>query len=465
MHTMKYVILLLSSLSMLAQTLPTKELSYEEFLGYVKKFHPRAKMAQLQLSEAQASLMAARGAFDPKIEVDFSQKQFMGKEYYGLLNSSFKIPTWYGIEVKAGFDNNDGVFLNPENTMPQQGLYSVGISVPLGQGLWINQRMADLQKAKAQLNLSRAQQTLDAIDVLYDASLAYFEWKKSDQEVRLYTQYVQNATVRYGAIKTLIIQGDKPGIDSIEAGINVRNRKLNLSEAQLKRTKAKLELANFLWLDNLIPMELQDDIVPEVNLENTIQNTLGTTEILTANIDIEQHPKIAALNQKRSLLDIDRKLKANMLLPKADVGYQYLSEDRYRNTPFENNYKLGMNVNFPLFLRKERGNLKLAKLKVQDVQWEISLERVQLSNKIKGQQAAVKTMEEQKNMAKQLTQDYQTMLRAEERLFGLGESSFFILNMRENNLVSAQITAIQLENSYFQSNAKLYQTTAQTQAK
>jgi outer membrane protein TolC len=306
---------------------------------------------------------------------------------------------------------------------------------------------------------------LDAIDVLYDASLAYFEWKKSDQEVRLYTQYVQNATVRYGAIKTLIIQGDKPGIDSIEAGINVRNRKLNLSEAQLKRTKAKLELANFLWLDNLIPMELQDDIVPEVNLENTIQNTLGTTEILTANIDIEQHPKIAALNQKRSLLDIDRKLKANMLLPKADVGYQYLSEDRYRNTPFENNYKLGMNVNFPLFLRKERGNLKLAKLKVQDVQWEISLERVQLSNKIKGQQAAVKTMEEQKNMAKQLTQDYQTMLRAEERLFGLGESSFFILNMRENNLVSAQITAIQLENSYFQSNAKLYQTTAQTQTK
>jgi hypothetical protein len=41
--------------------------------------------------------------------------------------------------------------------------------------------------------------------------------------------------------------------------------------------------------------------------------------------------------------------------------------------------------------------------------------------------------------------------------------SFFILNMRENNLVSAQITAIQLENQYFQSNAKLYQTSAQTQ--
>jgi outer membrane protein TolC len=55
------------------------------------------------------------------------------------------------------------------------------------------------------------------------------------------------------------------------------------------------------------------------------------------------------------------------------------------------------------------------------------------------------------------------MLRAEERLFGLGESSFFILKMRENNLLSAQITAIQLENQYFQSNAKLYQTSAQTQ--
>jgi hypothetical protein len=43
-------------------------------------------------------------------------------------------------------------YLNPENTVPNAGLTSLGISVPLGQGLFINQRMADLRKAKMQMH-------------------------------------------------------------------------------------------------------------------------------------------------------------------------------------------------------------------------------------------------------------------------------------------------------------------------
>jgi hypothetical protein len=41
-------------------------------LGYVKKFHPLVKTANLEINKAQASLMAARGAFDPK-KVDFDK--------------------------------------------------------------------------------------------------------------------------------------------------------------------------------------------------------------------------------------------------------------------------------------------------------------------------------------------------------------------------------------------------------
>ena len=128
-----------------------KELNYNEFLGFVKKYHPMVKSANLEINMAQANLMMARGGFDPKIEVDFDQKKYKGKEYYSVLNSSFKIPTWYGIEIKAGFDNSEGIFINPENTLPNQGLTSLGITIPIGQGLLINQRMADLRKAKIQI--------------------------------------------------------------------------------------------------------------------------------------------------------------------------------------------------------------------------------------------------------------------------------------------------------------------------
>ena len=227
----------------------TKELTYNEFLGFVKKYHPLVKSANLEINQAQANLMMARGGFDPKIEVDFEQKKFKDNQYYSILNSSFKIPTWYGVEIKAGFDNNEGIYLNPENTVPNQGLTSLGISVPLGQGLFINQRMADLRKAKIQVKLSQAERNLMAVSVLYDASVAYFNWKRNYNEVTLYQTYLNNANIRYQGIAKSIEQGDKPAIDSVEAGIIVRNRKLSLEESRLKLAKAQLELSNFLWLE------------------------------------------------------------------------------------------------------------------------------------------------------------------------------------------------------------------------
>ena len=49
-----------------------------------------------------------------------------------------------------------------------------------------------------------------------------------------------------------------------------------------------------------------------------------------------------------------------------------------------------------------------------------------------------------------------TMLKAEERLFSIGESSLFLINTRENNLVSAQLAEINLENRFYVSNSMLF---------
>lgn len=439
-----------------AQNVVSKEFDYNEFLGYVKKYHPLVKNANLEISKAQANLMMARGGFDPKIEVDFSEKQFKDKEYYSILNSSFKIPTWYGVEIKAGFDNSEGVYLNPQNTLPNQGLTSLGITVPLGQGLLINQRMADVRKAKMQIQLSQAERKLQAVAILYDASVAYFNWKKSFDEVILYEQYNKNAQIRFKGIKNLIQQGDKPAIDSIEAGIIVKNRTLNLIDAQLKLAKAKLELSNFIWLENNIPLELSDELIPETELEFTIQETLKTNDLLNADFSITNHPKINALQSKIDILNVDKKLKANMLLPKIDIGYSYLSEPSYFDQYQFENYKIGLDFYFPLFLRKERGGLKLAKYKIQETEFALSLEKVQLTNKINAQKMEIESLLKQKELVTSLAQDNSMMLNSEERLFSFGESSLFLINTRENNLVSAQLSKIALENRYFISNSELF---------
>ena len=442
----KILVFLLMGISLIAQEKKDNELTYNEFLGYVKKYHPMVKSANLQINNAQANLMMARGGFDPKIEVDFDKKQFKDKTYYSILNSSFKIPTWYGIEVKAGFDNSEGVYLNRENTLPNKGLSSLGINLPLGQGLLINQRMADLQKAKIQLRWSQAERKLQSIEVLYAASIAYFNWKLNYSQVQLYKNYLKNAEVRYNGVSRLIENGDKSAIDSIEAGITVRSRKLNLEDSELKLAKSKLELSNYLWLENNVPLEIQDNIIPEDQLGLTIQETLKTNDLLIPNTAIENHPKINALQSKIAILEVERKLKATNLLPKIDLGYYYLSEPSYWNSTNFENFKIGVNFSYPLFLRKERGGLQMAKFKIQDAQFALDLERVQLKNKIVSQQIEINSLVKQRKLISALVKDYDAMLTSEERLFTFGESSLFLINSRENNLVGSQLSELSMEN-------------------
>ncbi|OYX83443.1 MAG: transporter, partial [Flavobacteriales bacterium 32-34-25] len=86
----------------------------------------------------------------------------------------------------------------------------------------------------------------------------------------------------------------------------------------------------------------------------------------------------------------------------------------------------------------------------------MDLEKVQLNNKINAQKMEIESLLKQKELIKSLVEDNLMMLNSEERLFSFGESSLFLINTRENNLVSAQLSKIALENRFFVSNSELF---------
>jgi outer membrane protein TolC len=272
----------------------------------------------------------------------------------------------------------------------------------------------------------------------------------------MYENYTVNAKIRYQGILQLIKEGDKPAIDSVESGITLKSRLLSLEDSKLKLNKSKLELSNYLWLEDNIPLELSDELVPEAQLIANISETLKTNELQNNEFLINNHPKINALNNKVDMLDVDRKLKANALLPKVNVGYTYLSEPTYFDQFQFEDYKIGLDFYFPLFLRKERGSLKLAKFKIQETQFQLEVEKVQIQNKVKGQKVELESILKQNKLINELVNSNDLLLQSEERLFSFGESSLFLINTRENNLISAQLAKITLENRYFTSNAELF---------
>ena len=438
-----------------SQNVESSIMTLDEYLGYVKQFHPTVKQANLQVSQSQAAIMEARGGFDPKIEIDYLTKQFKSREYYTILNSAFKIPTWYGIEVKAAFDSSQGSFLNPEDNLPPNGLSSLGISIPLGQGLFINQRMASLRQAKIFNTLTIAERDLEIVNILSEAAKSYINWYRNYTEYKLYETFFNNATVRFKGIRGLISAGDKPAIDSVEAGIIVKNRKLNLEQSRIKVIKSGLELSNFLWLENNIPFELQPNIIPEENLENSIAETLkinGFNEI-----NLENHPKIISLQNKVKILEIEKRLKGDLLKPRIDFNYNYIAQNPVALQNFNNdNYKYGLSFSYPLFLRKERGSFRIAKFKLENAILDFDFENVSLRNKINAQIQEVNSLREQIKIATELVIDFETMLNSEERLFFFGESSIFLINARENSLLGSSLQKIDIYIRYFNSQADLF---------
>lgn len=456
-----YSLVLLFFLGVNAQEQDKVILNFKEYLGYVKKYHPIAKQAELKIDMGQANLMRSRGGFDPKIEVDYDRKEFKGTEYYDRLNAAFKIPTWYGLELKGNFEQNDGSYLNPSENVPDDGLYSAGVSMSLGQGFWINERMATLKRAKLLREQTKADRDLLVNQVLFEASLAYFQWLQDYQDSQILNNFFASAQMRFEGVRTTALAGEIAAIDTVEAKIAVQNRALDLEKAKVRFIKSSLELSNFLWLGDNLPVELNPNVIPDVGLGKDIDATL---EILGKPLDsfnLDNHPKLRSLGYKIDGLTVDKRLKANKLLPTIDLEYNIITSEPIAINAFEpQDYKGGLSINLPLFLRKERGDLKLAKIKLEDAKFEMDNAQIQIKNKIVAIFRELESFDKQNNLIDDIVGNYNIMLAAEERKFSYGESSLFLINTRESKLIDAKLKQNEVQNKYYSAKAKLFNSLA-----
>ena len=406
-----------------AQEQESEIFTLEEFLAMVKRYHPIVAQANLELSGAEAKLLKSRGAFDPKLEGGMKEKNFHGTEYYSLWHGTFKIPTWYGIDLKAGYEQNEGYYLNPENNTPDDGLWSAGVNIRLAQGLLYNERMNNLKQAKIFQQQSQLERNIQVNQVLADATKAYADWVYYFQNTSVYEEFLENALIRFEGIAT----------------------------------SSRLALSNYLWIED-IPLELEDRMKPSPETVD-FTSVLGIEQLLGNATTIEDHPKLQSLNYDLEAYDLDIRLKRNKLLPKIDVEYNFLSEEinepDYINT---NNYKAGVKVSFPLFLRKERGDLRLSKVKREQAEFKLSESAWKLSNKIKATEREILSLQEQMAIVSNIVNESEIMVEAEKRLFEMGESSIFYINTRENKLIDSILKMNKINNELNIAIAKLFET-------
>jgi outer membrane protein TolC len=439
----------------------------DAFLAIVRQNHPVARQGSLLVDQARANLQSIRGSFDPVLYYNNDQKTFDNKTYFNYLKSELVVPTWFGVEAYAGIENNFGDFRNTELTGNKSSY--AGVSVPLLKDLVLDKRRAALQQAKLFTQQSQWEQRNIINDLLFDAWVTYWNWARDYQVYQVLVNTVQINEFRYKLVKISFEQGDRAAIDTTEALAQLQSFQQMREEAWLKFRKSSLELSTFLWLPNSQPAYLTHKVLPDTLWSQQPLNQFNVADLsqwLTNTLS--NHPKLQVINYKIQALEVERRLKFQSLLPKADFKYNFLQRGyepwrAVNNVFFENNFKFGLNVAIPLPNRSGIGAYRAARIKLRSTELERSFTQFNLENKVRFHYNEVLNLQEQIRIAENAYRNYVKLFEAEQLKFSLGETTLFLLNTRENKALETLKKLLELKSKFYQSFATLNWASGQLQ--
>jgi outer membrane protein TolC len=444
-------------------TLPdsVKPFTIENFYQLVLQNHPVAKQAQLLSENAKQEIRMARGSFDPKLESEFLYKNYKGKEYYSIANGSIKFPTVFPVNPSVGVERNTGNYLNPERYIDNEFNYQqfyAGVSIPLARGLITDDRRTALRQAALFKDITEAEQVKQINKLLLEAAKDYWQWYYTYYNYRLFVRSVSLAEEIFRRAKVNHEFGEASPIDTVQAKITLQQRIIEQQEALLDYQNSGVSLSNFLWDSLGNPLSLDTKWAPVLQPEPWIMTRNGLQEL--SNQAKENHPELRKLNVKIEQLEVDRKLAAEYLKPQLDLNYYFLNQpfDPEWNSSFRigEDYKLGIDFSFPLFLRKERAKLALAKLKIANTKYDLTLSEREIINQLNSTYNQLITLQSVIVQQREMMMNYERLLTAEILNLEQGESDLFKINVQQEKLIQSQTKWLKMVAEFEKQKALLY---------
>jgi outer membrane protein TolC len=465
------ILVALFFISFKLQAQDSSVLTFSSFYLQVVQNHPLAKQANLLTAAAKAELLAARGAFDPVISTNYSNKQTDGNNSYTYFEPQLKVPTLIGVDLKAGFDQSDGFAVNSENAKykningqytqqnVEYGMLYAGLSVPLLRGLQTDARRVTLRQAQVLQGLNEAEKIKLINKLFLNAAKDYWEWQLAFEKLRLMKFNFTLAETRFNFIRNRIIGGEEKPIDSIEALIELKRRETILIETEVEFKNTSLALSNYLWSEKNEALQLKENVVPSsIGIEI---NTFGNDSVQKLVVYAENyHPELLKLQFKSKQLQFDRKLAIENIKPQLNIEYYPFqtftkgTNDNINNN-FERQYKFGATFYSSLFLRKERGKLQQANIKIKNIDFETKVVKREIVNDLLANFNNLKNLEQIIEIQTELVKNSFSLRNAEQLRFENGESSLFLVNMRERSLIEAQIKQAEINSKYAKAKVQL----------
>lgn len=444
---------------------PSRDSAYvmplQDFIKLVLDNHPVSAQARLIPTEGRARRLMAKGSFDPVAFYFASGKDYNDKQYYRYQDGGVEFFTYPGIKFNATWTTAGGDFLNPESNLPVGGLLAFGADIPLLRGLLTDHRRLALEQANLFNRYSVHMQRRVLNDILFEAISDYWMWSLRFAEFKMRDRFVDVAKQRFQLVKSAFINGDLPAVDTLEAYILVQSREIAAEQARALLNEARLKLSNHLWSPDGQPLELSWLAIPQI-LTAPVEFPVSFDSILKISYEFNRiNPESQLLDYQVRLLEAERNFRRNELLPKFNLKYNFLTEqvgfaagDDFFISP--NNYKFGIDIAVPLFLRRERAALQITEVRLNEARLNRNNRQTALFRRMQQEAYLLENQFEQMNIVRQNMKNFFELLRVEQRKFQIGESSLFLVNAREVQAIDAELLYLQLLHRYQTSIASFF---------
>jgi outer membrane protein TolC len=406
--------------------------NYPEILKFYEKIKASEGELQSSLGLFDIKLKGqyqdkTRGFYDGKI-TDYSlekQNGFLGSKIYGGYRKSF-----------GDFADYDG-----NNITNNGGEYRIGGSISLLRNRQIDNNRLDLIINELQLKENQTQLEKIQQEIKRDAIKSYYNWLITGHIYKTYFGLYELAKKRQQQLEVRHHKGDIAKIILTENQRNILQRNSLMIEAKNDFINASIAMSLYYRDANSQPIIADENNLAEIDFSNEKFSAKDIDKDLQ--FALEHRPEFRIIKIKIAKEQNKLQQANNLYQPKLDLSFE-ASKDNGEGlkSRAQSNNQVKIDFELPLQQNIAKGKILESTAQINLLKIEENFYRDKITNEIFQINNSLKTMV---NIFQNYLEEYQLshiLENAEKERFKNGNSDFFLINLREQEVATAKINKL-----------------------
>lgn len=420
-----------------------RPLRLEDVLESVERNYPPLLAALQEREIAEGDLLVQQGRFDlslrARTDLDRMGAYPNNRFDFGL---DQPLQTW-GASLFGGYRVGDGRFASYDGKLQtlDVGEFRSGIRLPLFRDREIDPRRADLRRAQVGLRLADFSIDQQRILIIQTATRRYWDWVAAGQRNQVALDLLNIATQREAILKDAVQLGQLAQIEVVDNQRAILQRRSVLVETERFLQNAAIELSLFYRDATGQPVLASKDRLPN-RFPEPAQLTPDQVNEDQA-LALKKRPELLRFDAQRTQTQIEAELARNQRLPNVDIISGYA---RNVGTGFiprgVNSLTTSLVFDLPFQRRQATGRLQSATARLTQIDQRERFTRDQITAEVRDASIAVEAAFQRALVLRDEVRVTRDLEDAERTRFDLGDSTLFILNLREQATADAAVREV-----------------------